>query len=348
MTMIRKLCLALFLVSGLASAGSSLLSWTPPDTGALIGINIEQIKATKLGQALFSQLNTGNPAIQKWIDQIGFDPRRDIHEIVIMPSTTNPKGRVLFVVRGSFDLARLLAAAKASGTAVSMYRGIPILTTRQNNPMNKQDEPFSLACLNPSLVVGGDPESVRAAIDRRDEPGRLGAALTARAEQLSASNDIWLVGRAPAEPPAAKGSPMPGPFGADLFRSIQQFGGGVKFGPKLLLSADLVTGSESDANAMLASLNALIALASASRKPGSMPALDDLKMYAEGKSIKIALAIPEEQIIKSMQSAITSALQRAKGSFGAPAAAPKPTPPADGGIVIQSSPSDMGTITIQQ
>ena len=82
-------------------ADPALMNFAPPDSGVVIGINLDQIKASDLGQTIVSKLD--NADLEKFVATIGFDPLRDLHEILIAAPARNQKSHGLFLLRGAFD-----------------------------------------------------------------------------------------------------------------------------------------------------------------------------------------------------------------------------------------------------
>ena len=80
-----------FLVLGLLTATSTvfaeidhgLLNLVPPGTQVLAGFQIEQGKTSALGQYLLLRAGTQGPQFQKLMDATGFDPRRDLQEVLV-------------------------------------------------------------------------------------------------------------------------------------------------------------------------------------------------------------------------------------------------------------------------
>ncbi|MGA2436404.1 MAG: hypothetical protein ABSG25_14095 [Bryobacteraceae bacterium] len=329
----------LVLFACLLSAAPGLLTWAPPDTTVVFGINLEQIKPTKTGQMLWAETDKNDAALRQFIDRTGVDPRRDIAEIVVMVSGNNPDAKALLAVRGAFDLAKI-KAAKAPGVTIGEYHGISMVTGSREDATTKRNQPYAIALVSPVLVVVGDPESVRAAIDRQGKPGGLNSGLAAQAELLAKSNDIWVAGRVP---PEVKAKMAASPMTA-MFQSTRQFGGGLKFGANIRFGFELVNSTPADAKAISDMLRGFIAMAGATQKQEAQAALQNIDMHVEGSTVKIALSVPEDEFIKGAQAGFDSVSAHMNAMMG-----PAPTPtPVPTGVTIYSSPGDMGTVKIDQ
>jgi hypothetical protein len=168
--------------------------------------------------------------------------------------------------------------------------------------------------------------------------------LVARVQELSRQYDFWMVGKVPegALPAAsAPGQQFGGLMQGDIVKSVVEFGGGVKLGPELTIAGEAVTKTEKDATALVDVLRFFIGMAqmSAQKDPkaaNSMAFLQKLDLRAEGNVAKMSLTIPAAELEKAVQTAIAQTLQQA------PAVAPP-----GGGLIINSSPRDMGTLVIK-
>lgn len=329
----------LFLAAAVAAAEPGLLRLAPSDTGIVIGINVDQIRASKLGGKIFSDLSSGSPEFARFVKATGFDPLRDVTSVLIAMPGRNQKGRGLFFVEGRFDPERLIRAANTPGVAVTTVGGIRVIT-------KQQDQPLSIACVSPALLVAGDPESVRGVLARRMKPaGGPDASLAAKAAKLNTNQHIWVVARIS---PAELAPEMPSPqlqtgAGAEMLKSIQQFSGGITFGPKMTVSFDLLTRNEQDAQAMASAIKLMAGLAvsqTGGQSAAAAALVDQLDLRAEGAMVKLALAVPEEEIEKGL--ATRMAAQKAGGV----AVRSSPAQSNHGGVTVFSSPKDMGVVRI--
>lgn len=324
MTLLRKLLFSLVLVAAPSQAADpSLWQLIAPDAAVLIGINVGRIKSSTIGRSIVPQMQPTDEALKKMVELTGFDPLRDLEEVLIAVPPGKNQGRGLVLLRGSFEASRLLELAKLGDARLTAFQGIQIATIQQQDP-------FALACLSNTLALAGDPESVRAAIARRSSPSRLNPALQAKASQLSATYDFWLAALTPVadlagEVPDPKLSGMAG----EMLKSIKQASGGIKLGTKLEVSLELETRSDKDALALRDVLKFVAGMALTQAKPMPANALDSLKLTAEGPTVKLQLEIPEQQLAQMIQ-----AQKQAK-------AAPKPKP-APGDIVIHSTSPEAG------
>ena len=325
MTLLGKLLISLSLIAGLAQAADpGLLQLVMPDATVVIGINVGRVKSSGIAQSMVSQMQPGDAELKKWSELTGFDPLRDLEEVLIAAPAGKSQGRGLVLMRGSFEASRLVELAKLGDVRLTTFQGIQIASI-------EQQDPIALACLSNSLAVAGDPESVRAAIARRRSASRLNPGLLAKANQLSGTYDIWLAAMTPVSDLAGEvADPKLSGMAGEILKSIQQASGGIKFGTKLEVSLELVTTSYKDALALRDVLKFFTGLALTQARPTqAADALDNLRLTVEGASLKLQLEIPEQQLAQMIQ-----AQKPAK-------AAPRPKP-ASGEIVIHSTSPEAG------
>jgi hypothetical protein len=298
MAVMRKVLLCLWLMAGLAGAAeSALLRLVMPDAAVIIGINVNQIKSSPISEAVFSGIESSDESLKTLIGATGFDMRRDLLEVVIAGPGGGTKRRGLLLVRGSFDTERFLSLARAVRASVTSYQGIQIVS-------GGEKEPFALAWLDDSILVGGDQESVRAAIARHRSSSRLYPRLLAKASELSQAFDAWGVSVMPVSE-LAGGVPDPklkGALQGDVLKAIEQASGGVKFGTRLQASVELTTRTEKEAAALRDVLQffAGLALAEAHKTQPAVP-LEDVRLTVQGRSVKLSLEISEQQVAQMIQ-----------------------------------------------
>lgn len=343
-----RIPLALVLLFALAASGAlaadpALIALAPADSSVLIGINVRELLTSDFGREIMGQVRLNNPELKQFIQKAGFDPFRDISEVLIAAPAQagKQKSRGLFIIRGSFDPTRFAELAVDPTLSAITFRGVTILT-------KKQAEPMSIACLDRSLMVGGDPESVRSAISRRGAPVGLDVAFVAKAVSLSRTYDIWLFSRvSPAmlaaempNAPAAAGPQM------ELIKSIEQASGGFKLGTDLLLAAEITTKTPKDAENIAAVVRMIVGLAASNGRDAKKAAalLEKLALRTDGNTVSLSLTIPEAELRKTLQASMQAMTKPAAAPAAEPA--PEPVPAAPTEIKIYSSPKDMGTVTI--
>ena len=328
-----------------------LLDQVMPEAKVFVGINFAGISTSPLGQMVLAQSEAASEQIKALKRTIGFDPLKDLREVLIASTGEAKDSRSLVLLRGTFP--KIEALASAAGTPMQSYKGIPVLSMKQQASL------MMLALLDPSTIAVGDQMSVQAAIDRQGVNAGLDSKLVARVQEMSRQYDFWMVGKVPegALPAAsAPGQQFGGLMQGDIVKSVVEFGGGVKLGPELTIAGEAVTKTEKDATALADVLRLFIGMAqmSAQKDPkaaNSMAFLQKLNLRAEGNVAKMSLTIPAAALEKAVQAAIAQALQPAKTATPPSGAAPARQAPAvappGGGLIINSSPRDMGTLVIK-
>ncbi len=326
----RRCTLVLLLAASVASAADpALLRLVLPEAKIISGADLSQFVPSPFGRFLLAQLQSSEPDMRSFIQATGFDPLRDVSE-VLMASPANPKeNRGVLLARGVFDPSRIAAFARQSGTVVQSYNGVQVMVGKQKT------EPW-IAFLDSSTAVMGDALSVQSVIDRGGGGPGPGPELVARVEQASGLYDFWAVSAIPASsfagsmPTPQMGTIMQG----DVMRGIVGTSGGIKFGPSILIAGEAVTRSEKEATALADVVRFLVGMAQMSTQKdpqaaASLAFLQRLDLKAQGNVMRVSLTIPEADLEKLIQ----QAQQKAK---------PRPA----NGVVIRSSPKDMGTVTI--
>src|SRR5579863_6843189 len=75
------------------AADPALLNLVMPDAKIFAGVNVERILASPIGKEIDSKIREGAPQFQEILKQTGFDPRRDLKEILIAATAEGQIGR---------------------------------------------------------------------------------------------------------------------------------------------------------------------------------------------------------------------------------------------------------------
>lgn len=292
--------IAVFATAFVLGAGSmlaadpELLTLTPPDAAFYAGINVQQAKNSPFGQYLLSQASLPGE-LQQLISATGFDPRRDLNEVLIAAAVSPSGGAAglsmdngLVLAKGSFNIAQILSTAtKEPGIKASAYAGANLVTV---------NDAQALAFPDSSTAIVGSLSAVTAALDRRGNPTVIDSSLMARIEQLSGSQDIWTlsgkgIGQLFPKGDAAGGIPA-------VLADIQQASGGAKFGTTIQITMQAVAGNQQDAS----SLAALVKLGAQMLGAGGPKSVQDalanvaksLTATTDGNTLNVSVSIPED------------------------------------------------------
>jgi hypothetical protein len=293
-----------------AAADPGLLRLVMPDAKVIAGLQVRETKNSAFGQYVLSHMQVDDAGFKKFIAQTGFDPRRDVTEIVMASNweQSTPQSRWLVAAHGSFNLPQIVGAAKANGGTVADFQGASILTYSEPG---KPEVESGIAFFDGSNAVMGDLDSVKAAIQRKQSNSAASGDLLAKVQEVSARNDFWFVTVVPISE-FAGAIPNPNLSGAmkgDLLAAIHQASGGIRFGETVTISGEAVTRSPKDAQALsdvFRFLASLIQLNSENNKVAGQVStlLDNMDLKTSANVMTMSLAIPEqqlEQLLNTMQ-----------------------------------------------
>ena len=276
------------------AADPQLLNLVMPDAAVLAGVNVDQAKTTPFGQFVLTQVQTTD--IQKLAAATGFDPTRDVHEVL---AATGPAGSKtgLALARGTFNPDQIAAAAAAKGgTTTESYGGFTII--------EDQKQTHGVAFLSTSIAVAGDVASVKAAIDRSKTTSSLPASVLVQVNQWSTTEDAWVISTVPPGTlhPAA-GTPSipgvgPGAAANTALQTIQAAAGGVKFGDSVVVTAQATSDNAQDAENLANTVKLLAAVAQmqAQNNAGLQTLVQSLQVSSKGSVVNISFSMPETQL----------------------------------------------------
>jgi hypothetical protein len=288
-----------FLLSGTAfAADSQLMNLVMPDAKILAGVNATSAIASPLGQFILTKIGQ---IPQGFITATGFNPLRDVSELLAATAAdpSNPGGLVL--ARGTFPVDKMTAALAAGkgNWQVTTYGGAALMST--TNPKDKVAQ--AVAFIGSSIALAGDLASVKAAIDRSNGANSIDPALAVTVNQLSAGEDEWLVSSVSIASlvPANATATGPAAMLLPLLKNIQSLSAGVKFGDSVVVTGEAVANSPQNA----AALNAVIKLgmtlgaslaATNPQLTAAIQLLQAVQVTTSGSNVDLSLSIPEAQI----------------------------------------------------
>jgi hypothetical protein len=276
----------------------AMLDLVMPDAKVIVGADVDRVKNSPFGQFLLSQIQEDEREFQNLLSATGFDPRRDLREVLAASDSTGHSTNSLGVARGAFDETKLTALASVSGGLVTTYNGVKIVGPKAGTG----DKQAWLAFLDAGVVVAGPADAVKAALDRRAAGQRLAPELAARIQSASSNYDAWMVttvspanlaGRVPS---STAGGAMQG----NVIQAIEYVSGGFRFGSNVEIAGEAVTRSEKDATAVTDVVRFLASMAVSNTKPDSALSkmVESLQLTAEGNTVKFSITAPEEEIEK--------------------------------------------------
>lgn len=301
----------LTLLTGVAfvqAADVSMVNLLTADAKVVTGIDLDRSRNSPFGQFFLNQMTAQEEGLQKFIEMTGFDPRRDLQEIVIASTDGGMAMRsgagAVMIVRGQFNPARILQLASAHGGPglVTSYNGTQVIQTSRpaSSASNKTDEVMWAGFLG-NLLVAGPKASVQTAINRYRAATKADAALAARIQAASSRHDAWMLTTlSPAALAGNVNNPnMQGAMRGDLMQGIESMTAGVKFGANVVVSGEAMTRSDKDATALVDVMRFFSSMAQGNgAKTGAMGLLDAVEMNAEGRSVKFSLTAPAQEFEK--------------------------------------------------
>jgi hypothetical protein len=285
------------------AADSQLLSMVMPDAKVVAGVNVDSAKASPFGRYVLAQLQTNNTDLQQLIAFTGFDPTRDVDEVLVAtPSGVGGKANGLVLARGTFD-PTLAALAATKGALTEIYNGVTIIES--------PDQQAGIAFISTARVAAGDIASVKAAIDRVGSAPSLPADVLSQVSKWSGAEDAWVVttvplaGLAPAGTTTtgtSGGGPMANPM-AGVMQQVQQMAGGVKFGASVVGTAAIQADNAADATQLGNTLQFFVNLMQmqSQKNPQMANLAQAFSINATGTTVNVTITLPEAQFQQLFQ-----------------------------------------------
>jgi hypothetical protein len=293
-------------------ADSQLLNLVMPDAQVMAGMNITNSEVTPLGTFILSKVS-GSADLQQLIAQTGFDPRKDLTEVLAASNGNTATPSSLVLAKGTFDVPTIVAAIKAKSTTqqISTYDGATLITGTAAADKN------AIAFLGTTIVLAGDAASVKAALDRSGAVNSINPALATQVQALSTSQDAWSVSLASLGSliPAGAASSAPGDgmggMVAGLAKNIVSSSAGVKFGASVQFTAQAVSDNAQDASSLadVVKMVASLAAMSAANNPqmaGVAQLAQSLQVSTSGATVNLSASLPEAQVEALLSSATTA------------------------------------------
>jgi hypothetical protein len=280
----------------LSAADPQLLTLVMPDAKVLAGVNVEQAKGTQFGQYVLNQMQTHDAELLQLVALTGFDPRRDVRELLVA-SDGVPGGKSgLALARGNFDTAKILAAASLHGVVTNVYNGVTILE-------EPKKQGAGIAFLDATTVAAGDIDNVKGAIDRLKTPQPLPAEVTVKVNQWSNSQDAWGITTVPPvsmAPPNKAGAPNPL---ANAGQNVQAAAGGVKFGAQVVFSGEARCDTAQNATTLGDVVKLLINIAQmqSGLDPNAAALVKSVTVTTSGDVVKVVASLPQDVFQQMLQ-----------------------------------------------
>ena len=298
-----------------SQTGPTDLAYLPSDATVVAHANVGDVMGSDLRQKLRAVMPEGEESKgqAEFKEQTGIDIEHDIEAVtsaMIAGEPTGPhKFGGLIVLRGTFDTGRLEALAREKGADAENYNGARLITMKKHlaeagdevaseggegRADNHKDFTGAAAFTEPGVIVIGNLEQVRAAIDRKTSGQNLtsNADMMNRISAVDSGSNAWAVGRFDAIAAQAK---LPDQIAAQIppvawFSAAGHINGGVR--------ATLRAEARDDeaAKNLREVLNGFLALARL--QTGSNPELQALSqslvLGGSGKNVEVSFTLPSE------------------------------------------------------
>ncbi len=262
---------------------TDLLDLLPPSAKIVLGVHVRDVLKSSLAKGVTSQAHVSTTEMSKMVPITAFDPLTDLDEVIFASSAEGQNPPMLIAARGKFDLTRLTSKGK-------LYHGVRLIVTESEN------EDSGFAFLDGSTVITGDLAEIKAAIDRRASSKVYDQVRWAQLAEYRDKYAVWGV----ADRPSGLVKRLPNYTPAPVLDAIDRVQFGVGFTKGLEIAAELHPRSGDDVAQLTDSLKLFETMVKAAR-----PSLDEGTKIgietADDGTMKITLALSEEQLAKAMQ-----------------------------------------------
>jgi hypothetical protein len=304
-----------------ASVDQGLLALVPAGSKFIAGVDVDRAKSSQLWQYVAGKAHSDNKEFTDFVQQTGFDPRRDLQQLVLagsapMAGPGHSDAKFAVFARGNFDQLRLDASAKQKGFVAQNVEGVELFVDKSQAKGGN-----AFAFLGNGIVVVGDPQSVKQIISNRaGGASTLDAAIQARVTKTAAENDIWFVSFVSGSEIATHFNPVPvdgaeknqsanqGWPQAQALQSVQEASGGIQLGDMIRFTFDAVTRSAKDATSLADVVRFFASMVQMQRQKDpraemAAAAFDDMQLRTDGDAVHVSLAFPEKTLEKLADSA---------------------------------------------
>lgn len=294
------LATAIFALLPAAAADRDMLRAVMPDAVAVAGADVDRVVNSPFGQFMLGRMHAEEENFQKMVEMTGFDPRRDLREVLLASRSIGGKGTGLVMARGTFDAAKLTATASTHGAVLDSYNGATVFS------LNSTKRGNDIVALLSGLAIAGPTADVRLAVDRYQDTQAELAGIAAQAVAASGQWDAWAVSTgSPAQFAGAMSNPnIGGALKGDVLQGITQTSGGVRFGANVEVGGEAVMRSAQDATALVDVYKFLLSMIQANA-PKAGPAATSLQSFigsmnvtTSGNTVKFNAQLPEAELEK--------------------------------------------------
>jgi len=286
-------------VSAFASVDTGLLALVPAGAKIIGAVDVTRARNSDFGQYLLAKAQSEDIHFQEMITQTGFDPRRDLQNILFAtsgPGTAGQPSSFAILARGNFDPARIKAMATTKGSAgIVTYNGVDMIVHAK-----EPGQQTALGFLDVGVAVMADVTTLKQIIDGRSSATTLDADLQSKINSIGVPNDAWFVSLVGGGFLADHAGPQ-GASQAKALQGVVQSSGGVKLGASIATTFDAVTRSPQDAVSLSDVIRFMASLVQMQRqndpRAGILAtAIDGMTLQNSGSAVHFSISMPEKSL----------------------------------------------------
>jgi len=266
---------------------SGLLRYVPSDAKSVAGVYADRVLGSPIGVFLRSQAGIDNSDFQKFVVASGFDPRRDLREVVFASTTPNTKGNGLAIARGEFNGAQIGALLQFRGGVKETVDGVDVYYT------NTGRRGQAVAFPEPSVALAGDIALVKAAISAAKQSAALDPKLTAKIQTAGEHYDVWFASVGAQSLGIGKG------FTAQ--ESVDVVSGGAILGSVVQVTAEAVMRTEKDAQGLAGMIKLFTSMGQFQQRKNPQAEklfaiLNSAQTRIDGSTVSFTISAPEADL----------------------------------------------------
>ncbi len=246
----------------------ALATLVPSDTVLLAGVRMEALRATPIYKKF------GSPT--GLLGDIGLDLDKTWEILAV----SNGR-RTAVLARGKFSDTGLEPRLDIPGAARTTYKGYALTAS----------ESLAVAFINPSTLVAGRPEAVRAILDDRGRSSGPPPVLEKQIERIGPENQVWAVGVGSIE--LAQAAPRAGNLAnlGTVLRLVESFKIAAQAGDDVRVTATALCHNPDDAQSLSGALRFFAMLA-------GLKTANGIHVESTGTEVRIDALIPPETLDK--------------------------------------------------
>ncbi|MGH9673467.1 MAG: hypothetical protein ACRD44_09825 [Bryobacteraceae bacterium] len=292
------LCLTGVAIAAGSTSHPSFWRYAHPEAKVLVGVEWHRLAGAALVDQLKKELPPGLTI--RSIPNVGDLEMLKNIERVFLSSPGAPKGKketakFVAAIQGRFDLTKVRQFIVKQGAAPAVHRGVALLIS------TKRNDDQCMALVSPQVLLVGNRAAVQAALDHHAaaSPHAQQNKLYHRAGELSAANDVWVVGTI--SPADLAGSDMPQ---AQMLKDVESFEAGLTLQTGLGLQVSLNTRTGEGAKALDAAIQGIMALVAMQGQddPQAAEFLKKLKITSDQSRVSVAISVDQAELEKGIRS----------------------------------------------